>query len=129
MASLLLATALASGCAGMPGPACGSGQQAVTEMLYFGTDSPDGPVSDAQWQAFVEEVVTPRFPEGMTTWRAQGQWRGADGVIVREASHVLQLVRFGGAGADAGAEIADAYRKRFSQEAVLRIQTQGCASL
>ena len=129
MASLLLATALAAGCASTPGPVCGSGKQAVTDTLYFGTDSPDGPVSDEQWEAFLQEVVTPRFPAGLTTWRAQGQWRGADGNIVSEGSHVLQFLRFGGADAQAVTEIADAYRKRFSQEAVLRIQTHSCASL
>ena len=129
MASLLLATALVSGCAAMPGPACGSERPAVTDTLYFGTDSPEGPVSDAQWQAFLEQVVTPRFPAGMTSWRAQGQWRGKDGAIVREGSRVLQLVRFEGADADAVVEIADAYQSRFRQDAVLRTRTHGCASL
>lgn len=127
MAALLLAGACASG----PGlPRCGAGQQAMwSETLYFGTRHPDGVVSHAQWQGFLDEVVTPRFPQGFSVWRADGQWKSDAGPIVAEASYVLNVVR-----ADAPAtqraivEIADAYKSRFRQEAVLRVQGGVCAS-
>jgi len=36
-------------------------------------------ISDAQWRAFLDKEVTPRFPDGLTVFDAYGQWlfRGA----------------------------------------------------
>ncbi|MEW6731553.1 MAG: DUF3574 domain-containing protein, partial [Acidobacteriota bacterium] len=35
--------------------------------LYFGSAKPDGTVvTEAQFQQFVDQVVTPRFPDGLT---------------------------------------------------------------
>ena len=128
----LLAIALAgAGCAATPRSACGTGAQAmVTETLYFGTNIPGGgTVSDADWAAFVGEVVTPRFPDGLTTWTATGQWRGASGAVEREGSHVLHLLRPDDpARAASVAEIASEYKSRFRQEAVLRERAPSCAS-
>jgi hypothetical protein len=103
--------------------ACAS-HAVVTDTLYFGTETPSGTVSAAEWQTFVDEVVTPRFPQGFTVTRGEGQWRGPDGRIVHESSYILQLVH-----ADfrrdegAIAEIAAEYKARFHQDAVLRVRT------
>lgn len=96
----------------------------VTDTLYFGTQTPDGTVTQAEWQKFVDEVVTPRFPEGFTVSRGEGQWRGPDGSIVRESSYILQLVHADTPrDADAIAAIAAEYKARFRQDAVLRVRT------
>jgi Protein of unknown function (DUF3574) len=90
---------------------------------YFGFDTPDGPVSEAAWQAFVDAEVSPRLPAGFTVLSAQGQWRGDDGVIRREDSRVLEVL-----GADevplrqALATLAGRYKQRFRQQAVLVTQ-------
>jgi hypothetical protein len=127
-----IAVALAcAGCAATPRGACGAGEQAmVTETLYFGPNIPGGgTVSDADWAAFVAEDVTPRFPDGLTTWSATGQWRGASGAVEQEGSHVLHLLRPDDpARAAAVAEVARAYKARFRQEAVLRERTPACIS-
>ena len=36
-------------------------------------------ISEAQWRAFLDKEVTPRFPDGLTVFDAYGQWlfRGA----------------------------------------------------
>ena len=69
---------------------CKDGYQlAVHDSLYFGTAKPDGVVSSEDWAKFLESTVTPRFPHGLTSSRASGQWRGPDGEIVREDAHVL----------------------------------------
>ena len=98
-------------------------------MLYFGTATPDGTVSAAEWDAFLRDTVTPRFPEGLTVFSGAGQWRGADGVIVREASYVLELGHGGGASVerDIAAIIAE-YKSRFRQEAVMRASSPVCVS-
>lgn len=77
----------------------------------------------------MRDTVTPRFPQGFTTWNASGQWRGADAKIVHEPSHVLLLVHGDDARSDqAVMEIIAAYKRQFQQEAVLRVKTAGCAS-
>src|SRR5262245_22982498 len=124
--------ALTTACASPSGPACRSGEQAmVSDQLYFGSDIPGGGgrVSAEQWRAFLNEVVTPRFPEGLSVWPAAGHWRGADGVIVREDSNVLSLVHADDEAAEKSVQaIAAEYKTRFRQEAVLRVRTRSCAS-
>ena len=67
-----------SSCATAPATRCAANERsAINELIYFGTGTPDGVVTDAQWTEFLREVVTPRFPQGLTTWPASGQWRAA----------------------------------------------------
>ncbi len=123
---LLLPALLLAGCTSLPPTPCRSGERAVVvETLYFGTATPDGRVSAADWQDFLAREVTPRFPQGLTVSEASGQWRGAGGRIVQEATHVLTLVT---ADADEAAlpAIITAYRTRFRQEAVLRVHHAAC---
>lgn len=112
-------------------PACEAGDRAmVRDVLYFGRNRPDGgKVADDEWQAFLDQVVTPRFPDGLTVATAHGQWRGASGHIEREASQVLTLLHAGDADARRRvAAIADEYRRRFGQEAVLRERSAACVA-
>jgi hypothetical protein len=96
----------------------------VSDRLYFGRSIPGGGfVSEADWTGFLRDVVTPRFPEGLTVWAARGQWRDSSGVIVQERSFVLELIHPADARLDASvAEIIAEYKHRFRQEAVLRVQ-------
>ena len=130
-AGLLPAIVLAlAGCAVAPVPSCAPGQQAMrAELLYFGTSMPRGTVSPEAWRGFVDEVVTPRFPDGLTTWPADGQWKPAAGAALREASWVLSIVHRPDPASDAAiAGIAEAYKTRFQQESVLRVSSDACVS-
>jgi len=106
-------------------------QPVVTERLYFGRNIASAlGVTDSAWAVFVREVVTARLSTGFTFWTAEGEWRGADGRPIREPSFVLEVVRpERSAGADSAivAIIAE-YKRRFSQESVLRVVTAGRAS-
>jgi hypothetical protein len=103
----------------------------VADRLYFGRDvregcatSPARTVSDSAWAAFVREVVTGRFPDGLTVFGGEGQWREGDGRIVREESFVLEVVHPAGPSADADfREIAAEYKRRFCQQSVMRVTT------
>lgn len=93
LATLLLAVAL-GGCARMPvqtgaantAPTLqgdrshpGATKGWVETKLYFGlgpADKPDKGVSDAEWQAFLDREVTPRFPDGLSVLDLYGQWQG-----------------------------------------------------
>lgn len=102
---------------------------AIHDSLYFGTAKPDGVVSSEDWARFLESTVTPRFPQGLTSSRTSGQWRSADGEIVREDSHVLQLLHPDDAPTEkAIREVVDTYKTQFQQEAVMRIRSYTCAS-
>lgn len=119
LAALLCALA---GCASLaPLPLTpGACDERRLDRMLFGMNSPDGPVGEAQWQAFLAEVVTPRFPDGLTVYQARGQWRGASGRIEQEDSRAIDLVHVDSAdGRRRVVEIAEAYKQRFRQEAVL----------
>lgn len=129
----VLALALAmSGCRSMPVvvKACEPGDTAMTrDTLYFGRHRPDGGiVDDAQWRAFVDDTLTPRFPYGFTIFSATGQWRGGDGRIEREPSEVVSILNAGDAATRRAIDdIAAAYKHRFAQESVLRVRDTTCA--
>jgi len=122
---------MVGGCASPLTTACNPGEeQAIQDTLYFGTEKPNGGVvANDEWTEFLETVVTPRFPQGLTVVQASGQWRGADGLIVWESTRILQLVHPDDALSEkAATEIAADYKSRFQQEAVLRVKAAVCAS-
>lgn len=97
----------------------------IRTELYFGRNKPSGgTVSDDDWQKFVDEVVTPRFPNGLTVLDADGQWKGKDGSIAREQSKVIVLLYPRKLRKTMNVKIEEIraeYKKRFAQEAVMRI--------
>ena len=105
-------------------PSASAPQASISDRLYFGRSIPGGgTVSAADWAGFLRDVVTPRFPAGLTTWRAEGQWRDASGAIVQEESFVLELIHSANARSDTGIdEIIAEYKRRFRQESVLRVR-------
>jgi hypothetical protein len=120
-----------SGCETMNGPSCSpGGQRAVQELVYFGTDTPSGPVTPDEWTRFLSETVTPRFPQGLSVWQASGQWRSASGVIVNEPTYILSLIHLDDIVTNkAVQDILASYKIRFQQEAVLRVTTAVCTAL
>lgn len=118
------------GCSSLPPPRCQSSEQTlVNDLLYFGMAKPGGVVSAEEWTAFLDSVVTPRFPAGLTSWQASGQWRSTDGSLTRESSHVLNLVHASDTVSEAAVrEVVAEYRAQFKQEAVLRVKSYACVS-
>jgi hypothetical protein len=110
-------------------PACETGDQGmVRDTLYFGRNRPGGgTVREPEWRSFLDRIITPRFPDGLTVTRATGQWRGATGKVERERSEVVTVIHAGDPAARGKiGEIIDEYRRRFDQEAVLRERTATC---
>jgi hypothetical protein len=109
----------------------GTAQPIVTERLYFGRNSGGTlAVSDSVWSVFVRDVVSERLPSGFTFWSAEGAWRDSSGHSSREPSFVLEVVHPTRSPATDSAIVAiiAEYKRRFSQQSVLRVITAGRAS-
>ena len=127
----IVALAIAiSACASTKDFTCkGNEQLAIHDALYFGTAKPNGVISPEEWVEFLKSSVTPRFPQGSSAWQATGQWRSAEGSIVRESSHVLTLVHPDDELSEkAVLEIVGTYKPKFQQESVLRVRSHACVS-
>lgn len=111
-------------------PQCGSASAQVRTTLYFGLSKQKGSVSELEWQMFLRDEVTARFPEGLTTWEADGQWRQSDGAIGHERSKVLLLVHPDTPAARTAVQsVIERYRKNFEQESVLWETARVCAAV
>lgn len=126
-----LASVLA-GCASLPPVTCGSGQEAMlTAELLFGRKIGDrAGVSEAAFRRFVDEEVTPRFPDGLTILDASGQYRDtSSGALIREPSKLLLIaLKDEAEGRAKLAAIAEAYKSRFHQQSVGTILKPACVS-
>jgi hypothetical protein len=129
------AVVVIAGCAGrappttIPSPSCAIGDTAlVRDVLYFGRNRPGGgAVTDEEWQTFLDQVLTPRFPAGLTVVAATGQWRGKSGLVEQERSEVVTVFHSGDeASRRAVMEVVVEYKQRFQQEAVLRERMPTC---
>jgi hypothetical protein len=102
---------------------------ATTAMLFFGAEARGGgEISDADWQTFLATEVTPRFPEGLTTWDSDGRWRAPSGVQTHEKSRVLLLVLSGRHDERAKLDaLIDAYKTRYHQLSVGLVEHADCA--
>src|SRR5712691_735401 len=130
LATVVALIATLTACASMPAPSCKSGEQsAIHDSFYFGTRKPTGAVTPEEWAEFLRDTVTPRFPQGLTVSQASGEWRGADGTLVQESSHILHLVHAADAPSEKNVlELVATYKTRFQQEAVLRVKSHACVS-
>jgi hypothetical protein len=114
-------------------PLAGCTPDARRTELYFGLSKPaeagGTTISEEEFQQFLESEVTPRFPDGYTILPAQGFWRSPAGPTTRESSRVLVLYRPPGDTPNRQIEaIRAAYKSRFHQESVLRIETRAKGS-
>ena len=131
LAALLVGAAALGACTApasqpaAPALACAAPlKPAVEGDLYFGEISP------TEWRAFLDEEVTPRFPDGLSVIDIYGQYRNQQGTIGRERSKLLVIVVLDApAHASRVQAIVDSYRRRYKQESVLRVERPICAGL
>ena len=89
--------------------------------LYFGRAvAGRGEVTDAEWRAFRDQVITPALPNGYTVLDAQGAWMNPRShTTISEATKILEVALPG----DPGSltiinQIRSAYQHRFHQYVV-----------
>ena len=128
----LLAVAVAvAACSGTDQPVCrDAGEEWVRYQLFLGRSTRTGEVvDDSAWDSFLQDTVTPRFPDGLTVIDGYGQWRDAEGEIRGERSSVLVILVPPEADAMSRIdEISNEYEQRFMQESVLRVVDRACVS-
>lgn len=101
------------------------GDRFARTELYFGTARPDNqpPVSEAEFQSFLDNNITPAFPDGLTLLKGLGQFRGANDVAIEEDSFLVILLYPAEARRESSAKIEQIrkdYKEAFQQESVLR---------
>lgn len=110
--------------------ACASSAQSMARLeLLFGRGKPDGTsVTDAEWKSFLDADVTPLFPDGLTVLEGTGQWR--DGSAIKsEETIVLVIWHASAVGDEAKIDaIRTAYKQRFQQQSVMRVDGASCVS-
>ena len=102
----------------------------LTAELLFGRKIGDRlGVSEAAFRRFIDEEVTPRFPDGLTVLNASGQYRDADSRLIREPSKLLLIaLKDEPEGRARLAAVAQAYKTRFQQQSVGTILRPACVS-
>ncbi len=103
---------------------------ALLVKMYFGRAIADGrEVSAQQWEQFLSQTVTPRFPRGFTVYDAYGQW--SDSRTHKPAGERSKVVEVAAPDTTAVhsriAEIARLYRAAFHQQSVGVTTAAGCA--
>jgi len=101
----------------------------VSTELIFGLDRHGTPIPEADFQAFVDAEVTPRFPDGLSIIDVKGQYRMSTGQIIKEPSKLLLVYHDGSKQNSQKLEdIRTAYKAQFEQESVLRTDEIICVA-
>lgn len=112
-----------------PQPCSPLGTAYMRTTLYFGLARPTGTISEAEWQTFLREDVTPRFPDGLTVLEGNGQWRRSDGSIGRENSKVLVILHDDKPSTQQSLQtLVMRYKQVFAQQSVLWEIARVCAA-
>ncbi|HEY9876143.1 MAG TPA: DUF3574 domain-containing protein, partial [Candidatus Obscuribacterales bacterium] len=95
----------------------------VQQDLFFGRNIPGGgEVSEEQFQAFVDSVITPRFPAGLTIFNGDGQYRDSTNTIIEEKSKLVTLFVEDTPASKTGInDLVASYLFSFNQESVLQV--------
>lgn len=135
IAAVVSCLLMVAACAPGGDAVCPEGMDSFTEInVYFGQEKDNGDtVEEDEWQGFLADTVTPRFPDGLTVLDARGQWLDtADGRLYREFTKVLNvLVPAEGADDSVAAvrDISDIYKVQFDQQVVFYTTLPACAAV
>jgi hypothetical protein len=138
---VIVLAALLAGCAHQPVPSTapsvapslagdpahpGQTKGWVDTRLYFGlglADAPEKGVSEAQWRAFLDKEVTPRFPDGLSVVDVYGQWQGKSQTIPERLRSKMLIIDYPDTAEnrDKIEAIRAAWKQRTGDQSVLRV--------
>lgn len=106
------------------------GHQVARTELVFGLSKSNGAIiTEKEFQRFIDQEVTPLFPNGLTLLTASGQFKDSNAKVIKEESKLLMLLYpFDGESNRRIEQIRAAYRSTFQQESVLRTDARSCVS-
>ena len=109
-------------------PACPAGQENLrTAQLFLGRQAPGAAITPWELQRFVDQEITPRFPDGVTVLDGGAQWQGNENILIRDAAKVVLIVLPAKGDPQNRIEaVRAAYRQRFHQESVLVVTPPTC---
>ena len=112
-------------------PACPAGQEHLrTAQLFLGRQAAGAPIAAWDLQRFVEQEITPRFPDGVTVVDGGDQWKGSENKMIREASKVVLVVLPASGDTHHKVEaVRVAYRTKFKQNPVVVLPPPACTAL
>lgn len=101
----------------------------LTAHLLLGMKQRNGrAVSEASWRRFLDGRITPRFPGGLTVLKGDGQWRQANGRLLREPARIVLIVAPDRSETVAAlAAIRTEYMAHFSQDSAGLVLSRSCA--
>jgi hypothetical protein len=129
-AILMLAGLGLAGCVAAPRPACPAGQaQMRTAQLFLEAKGP-ARLNDADLRRFLDQEVTPRFPDGVTVVAGGGKWKGAENRMIRDAAKVVLIVLPSKGDPQPKVDaVRAAYRTRFKQDSTVVMPPPACVAL
>lgn len=98
----------------------------VDTKLYFGlgpADHPDQGVSEAEWRAFLDSEVTPRFPSGLSVVDVYGQWQGTNQKPVERLRSKMLIILYADSAENSAKidAVRAAWKKKTGDQSVLRV--------
>lgn len=98
--------------------------------LYLGRGISGASIGDEAFRAFIEEEVTPRFPSGFTLSHGEGAWKNTmlKNTIYEKSTMLIVLHPGSKTERQVLREIANAYRTRFHQQAVIEARHNVCVA-
>jgi len=124
LAAVLAILVACAGC-GAKSTAKSSQPPWVRSEIYCGLQkAAGGTVTPADFADFLNQVVTPAFPAGLTVLDSYGQMQKTDKTIVKQTTKVLLLVhQKTGANADAIQKVISSYRSRYGNPQIMYLQS------
>ena len=82
------------------------------------------------WKNFVDDVITPKFPDGLSIDKISGQWQDAKTEETRqeESRMVMILYKASPEAEQAIEDIRATYKSQFQQDSVMRLNEMNCVS-
>jgi hypothetical protein len=131
--AILALSLTAAACASAPPPplaACPAGESEVRVAQLFLAASTKGRINERALRRFVDQEITPRFPNGVTVVDGGPQWTGKDDRLIRESAKVVLIaLPAGGDAHDRVEAVRAAYRARFGLETFVVMPPPACMAV
>lgn len=133
LAAILALSLSAAACATAPPAriaACPAGESQIRVAQLFLGASTTGRLSERALRRFVDQEVTPRFPDGVSVVDGGPQWTGRNEGLIRDSAKVVLIALPDSGDARARVEaVRDAYRARFGLDSFVAIPPASCMAV